>query len=203
MEARWPRSLDRSSLGEAQICNRRGANRSAFELVRMSGCDAVDGSSTRHVSAIDVGATEAPAIRRSYPCKRLRQSVWISRSRFFRSMVPTCKLFTVRGAFHWCMLETTQLTCSPLSRPPKNPRPPWRHSDVRHHALASRFETSALNHSASFDQRRRPETLRTAIATAFFCPTRTTSRFASCDAGVEQITRQHGVVLRHDRNHHG
>jgi hypothetical protein len=33
-----------------------------------------------------------------------------------------------------------------------------------------------LSHSASFDQRRRPEALRTAIATAFFCPTMTTSR---------------------------
>ncbi len=32
------------------------------------------------------------------------------------------------------------------------------------------------SHSCSFDQRRRPETLRTAMATAFFCPTRTTSR---------------------------
>src|SRR3954454_5221893 len=32
------------------------------------------------------------------------------------------------------------------------------------------------SHSPSFDQRRRPETLRTAIATAFFCPTNTTSR---------------------------
>ena len=32
------------------------------------------------------------------------------------------------------------------------------------------------SHSCSFDQRRRPETLRTAMATAFFCPTSTTSR---------------------------
>ena len=32
------------------------------------------------------------------------------------------------------------------------------------------------SHSPSFDQRRRPETLRTAMATAFFCPTNTTSR---------------------------
>ena len=32
------------------------------------------------------------------------------------------------------------------------------------------------SHSPSFDQRRRPETLRTAMATAFFCPTSTTSR---------------------------
>jgi hypothetical protein len=32
------------------------------------------------------------------------------------------------------------------------------------------------SHSPSFDHRRRPETLRTAMAMAFFCPTRTTSR---------------------------
>ena len=32
----------------------------------MSAPDAVDGSSTRHVSAMDMGATEAPTIRRSY-----------------------------------------------------------------------------------------------------------------------------------------
>ena len=31
------------------------------------------------------------------------------------------------------------------------------------------------SHSCSFDHRRRPEMLRTAIATAFFCPTSTTS----------------------------
>jgi hypothetical protein len=46
---------------------------------------------------------------------------------------------------------------------------------------------------ASFDQRCRPETLRTAIATAFFCPTRSTSRLG--DAGVGQIAPQHRVVL--------
>jgi len=33
------------------------------------------------------------------------------------------------------------------------------------------------NHSCSFDQRRRPDTLRTEMAIAFFCPTNTTSRF--------------------------
>jgi hypothetical protein len=36
---------------------------------------------------------------------------------------------------------------------------------------------SCANHSFSFDHRRRPETLRTAMATAFFWPTRTTRRF--------------------------
>jgi hypothetical protein len=33
------------------------------------------------------------------------------------------------------------------------------------------------NHSFSFDHRRRPDTLRTAMATAFFWPTSTTRRF--------------------------
>jgi hypothetical protein len=33
------------------------------------------------------------------------------------------------------------------------------------------------SHSDSFDHRHRPEMLRTAMATAFFCPTNTTSRF--------------------------
>ena len=35
------------------------------------------------------------------------------------------------------------------------------------------------SHSSSFDQRRRPEALRTAMATAFFWPTSTTSRHLS------------------------
>ena len=39
-----------------------------------------------------------------------------------------------------------------------------------------RFEVLPLSHSANFDHRRRPEALRTAMATAFFCPTKTTSR---------------------------
>ena len=52
----------------------------------MSPIDAVDGSSTRHVSAMEVGAVKAPTIRRSYPCKRSRQLVSISPSRSFRFM---------------------------------------------------------------------------------------------------------------------
>src|SRR5438477_284898 len=45
-------------------------------------------------------------------------------------------------------------------------------------AIPSRLEAGRPNasHSPSFDHRRRPETLRTAMATAFFCPTNTTSR---------------------------
>jgi hypothetical protein len=44
--------------------------------------------------------------------------------------------------------------------------------------IASRVLRSVADrsHSRSFDQRRRPETPRTAMATAFFWPTRTTSR---------------------------
>src|SRR5438309_6292120 len=55
------------------------------------------------------------------------------------------------------------------------------------------------SHSCSFDQRRRPGTLRTAMATAFFCPTKTTSRLPR----VTQITLQPRVVLDHDRDHDG
>ena len=57
------------------------------------------------------------------------------------------------------------------------------------------FERS---HSASFDHRRRPETLRTAMAMAFFCPTSTTSRLPS-DARIKEVPLQHGVMLRHHR----
>ena len=76
----------------------------------------------------------------------------------------------------WFILETTLLTCSVLTCPPDRTATGMVADDARHHALTSRFETSVLSHSASFDQRLRPETLRTAIATAFFCPTRMTSR---------------------------
>src|SRR4051812_10404174 len=50
-------------------------------MMKRCAIDAVDGSSTRHVSAMDVGAVMAPTIQRSYPCKRLRRSVSTSRSR--------------------------------------------------------------------------------------------------------------------------
>jgi hypothetical protein len=42
--------------------------------------------------------------------------------------------------------------------------------------IADERDGASRSHSPSFDQRRRPETLRTAIAMAFFCPTSTTSR---------------------------
>jgi hypothetical protein len=44
----------------------------------------VDGSSTRHVSATDMGATKAPMIPRSYLCKQLRQLVSTSQNQCFR-----------------------------------------------------------------------------------------------------------------------
>ena len=68
------------------VCRTSQSNRVA---VHESVIDAVDGSSTRRASAMDVGAVKAPTIRRSYLCKRSRQSVWISRSRFFRSTAST------------------------------------------------------------------------------------------------------------------
>jgi hypothetical protein len=52
--------------------------------VHESAVDAVDGSSTRHVSAVDMGATEAPMIRRSYLCKQLRRLVSTSQNQCFR-----------------------------------------------------------------------------------------------------------------------
>jgi hypothetical protein len=58
------------------------------------------------------------------------------------------------------------------------------------------------SHSLNFDQRRRHETLRTAMATAFFWPTSTTS-FLPRVTRYRAISRQHGVVLRHDRDDHG
>ena len=44
----------------------------------------MDGSSTRRVSAMEEGAVKAPTIRRSYPCKRSRQLVSISRKSVFQ-----------------------------------------------------------------------------------------------------------------------
>ena len=47
----------------------------------------------------------------------------------------------------------------------------------RLHGAGCRAESNgAESHSFNFDQRRRPDTFFTAMATAFFCPTRTTSR---------------------------
>ena len=47
----------------------------------------------------------------------------------------------------------------------------------RDYVVAQELPPRLLTLVASFDHRRRPETLRTAMAMAFFCPTNTTSRF--------------------------
>jgi hypothetical protein len=47
------------------VCNAAQGLERRRECRRTSLIDAVDGSSTRHVSAIDVGAVKAPTIRRS------------------------------------------------------------------------------------------------------------------------------------------
>jgi hypothetical protein len=54
----------------------------SFAALHESGFDAVDGSSTRNVSAMDMGATKAPMIRRSYLCKQLRQLVSTSQNQW-------------------------------------------------------------------------------------------------------------------------
>jgi hypothetical protein len=53
------------------------------------------------------------------------------------------------------------------------------------------------SHSANFDHRRRPETLRTAMAMAFFCPTNTTSRLPQ----VDRHQRRNDGAANIDRNH--
>jgi hypothetical protein len=58
----------------------------SFVTLQESGIDAVDGSSTRHVSVMDMGATKAPMIRRSYLCKQLRQLVSTSQNQCFRRL---------------------------------------------------------------------------------------------------------------------
>jgi hypothetical protein len=50
------------------------------------------------------------------------------------------------------------------------------------------------SHSANFDHRRRPEALRTAMATAFFCPTSTTSRLPL----VTPVCRPSALVGQND-----
>ena len=56
---------------------------------------------------------------------------------------------------------------------------------------------SVLSHS--FDQRRRPH----GDSDGLLLPNQHDKPLAAGDAGLEQITLQHGVVLCHDRNHHG
>ena len=51
-----------------------------------SAFDAVDGSSTRHVTAMDVGAVKGSHDSEELSMQTVTTSVSISRSRFFRSM---------------------------------------------------------------------------------------------------------------------
>src|SRR6516162_7469414 len=53
----------------------------------------------------------------------------------------------------------------------------WEDSNFQPNGYCRETGEPGRSHSASFDHRRRPETLRTAMAMAFFCPTNTTSRF--------------------------
>jgi hypothetical protein len=50
----------------------------------MSGRDAVDGSFTRHVSAMDMGATKAPHDSEELPMQTVRQSVSTPQNQCFR-----------------------------------------------------------------------------------------------------------------------
>jgi hypothetical protein len=59
--------------------------------------------------------------------------------------------------------------------------------------LAAAAECS---HSCSFDQRRRPKTLRTAMATDFFWPTRTTSRLHTIARATELLRTNPGAYWR-------
>jgi len=75
---------------------------------------------------------------------------------------------------------------------------------VRGSPTASRaYPLGSASHSRSFDHRRRPEMLRTAIATAFFWPTSTTSFLPRVTPVVEEVPLQHGVVLGHYRDDDG
>jgi hypothetical protein len=92
----------------------------------MSLIDAVDGSSTRHVSAMEVGAVKAPTIRRSYPCKRSRQLVSISPSRSFRFMA------SMRMAISSSAGRSSDATYRPF---PEAAAVPCRHRSLRLVAL--------------------------------------------------------------------
>ena len=71
------------------------------------------------------------------------------------------------------LLETARLNSRSYFFPQIKPRLE-RHGEDSDQA--QRFDTLVLSNPCSFEQRRRPETLCTAMATAFFWPTRTTSR---------------------------
>jgi hypothetical protein len=59
------------------------------------------------------------------------------------------------------------------------------------------------SHSMSFDHRFRPDTLRTAMETAFPLSDQYDQPLAARDAGIEQVPLQHGVMLVEHRDDHG
>jgi hypothetical protein len=73
---RPPPDAEVSSIGRSHsaslLLNPSPPNFCCIRRGRPSALDAVDGSSARHASAMDVGAAKAPTIRRHYLCKRLR-----------------------------------------------------------------------------------------------------------------------------------
>jgi len=84
-----------------------------------------------------------------------------------------------RRARRMSKASTVQAGSTPASH--SCTRSSWRKSaatmDQPVSPIGAETDASERNHSLSFDQRRRPETLRTAMATAFFWPTSTTRRF--------------------------
>ena len=103
-----------------------------------------------------------------------------------RSSIPVCEeLGNVSGStrVHGRRAGGIRIRhCAKLRTHPRRTRDrPWqlhvlREKSTNQLALFG-LPAGAASHSFSFDHRRRPETLRTAIATAFFWPTSTTSRF--------------------------
>jgi len=87
-------------------------------------------------------------------------SGWVSADGVCREAARTTKISVIRGL-------------PPLSRSTSS----RAKRDRAQLAMTNCRETGGFgsSHSVSFDHRFRPDTLRTAIATAFFCPTRTTS----------------------------
>ena len=77
------------------------------------------------------------------------------------------------GCFEYCL--ATSGFDPAASKPAQSPAEGY-HGDVLMRPGARELTEDAASHSFSFDQRRRPETFCTAMATAFFCPTSTTSR---------------------------
>src|SRR6516162_926382 len=83
------------------------------------------------------------------------------------------------GGGRWCsdLAGSSLSSCRPVSMSPhQQAGRRWPLSACASTPVDTRL-SGHRSHSASFDHRRRPETLRTAMAMAFFCPTNTTSRF--------------------------